>query len=87
MSQKIKILYGSETGWDGFCISKQALDRYNEILQLKNPNASRIMKADNFNRKDPILMQIFEEMGSSSGIHCDELDAKYAKYYSVWEDS
>ena len=90
-----EVLYNECYG--GFSISKEALKRYNEKLLEKDPNAEQHGCYWEFNRTDPILLEVYHDMngeksemgegfnGKCAKVRIDRIPKKYEKYYYIRE--
>ena len=82
--EEIEILYNSSYG--GWRLSEKAI----ELYKLRNPTLTELKFADYYNRDDPILVQIYKELGNSfddkySKTKIKKILKKYENYYDIEE--
>ena len=86
---EIPVLYNNCHG--GWSPSQQAIELYNRRMTQLNPTYKPITDLDleNVNRHDPILVQIYHELGKDFDGHyysqtqIEYIDEKYADYYHL----
>ena len=82
--EEIEILYNSSYG--GWRLSEKAI----ELYKLRNPTLTEFKFSDYYNRDDPILVQIYKELGNSfddkySKTKIKKILKKYENYYDIEE--
>ena len=94
-TERVDVLYNDCYG--GFGISKEALNLYNKKLLDRNPDAEKQTTDFLFNRTDPILLEVFYEMGGENcengkgfngrcaKIVVDKIPKIYKDYYRINE--